>query len=191
MSGRRAEVARGRAASSGDHPAETVSLTLRETRFARCTPLTRPLTSWFLAKTLKKLLREVRKFPKIGAEFPNFREEVRVITQKCRVVRELLRVRRELLRVHREEVRVNTRKCPNHTRKFPDFREEVDKIWRFSADRIATGRGSTPIQVTFSVVSARRCSTARLDWTFGRLGRFIVSPAFHAVHHAPDEREYN
>jgi sterol desaturase/sphingolipid hydroxylase (fatty acid hydroxylase superfamily) len=32
---------------------------------------------------------------------------------------------------------------------------------------------------------------ARLNWTFGRIGRLIVSPAFHAVHHSTDEREYN
>ncbi len=32
---------------------------------------------------------------------------------------------------------------------------------------------------------------ARLNWSFGRMGRLFVSPAFHAVHHSTDEREYN
>lgn len=32
---------------------------------------------------------------------------------------------------------------------------------------------------------------AQLNWTFGRAGRLIVSPAFHAVHHSTDDREYN
>lgn len=32
---------------------------------------------------------------------------------------------------------------------------------------------------------------ARLQWSFGRLQGLFVSPAFHAVHHSADEREYN
>ncbi|HYM62434.1 MAG TPA: sterol desaturase family protein [Thermoanaerobaculia bacterium] len=32
---------------------------------------------------------------------------------------------------------------------------------------------------------------ARLSWTFGPLRRLLVSPAFHAVHHSTDKREYN
>ncbi len=32
---------------------------------------------------------------------------------------------------------------------------------------------------------------ARLNWTFGPLRWLIVSPAFHAVHHSTDDREYN
>jgi len=32
---------------------------------------------------------------------------------------------------------------------------------------------------------------ARLDWTFGRLGRLFVSPAFHAVHHSIDASDHH
>jgi sterol desaturase/sphingolipid hydroxylase (fatty acid hydroxylase superfamily) len=32
---------------------------------------------------------------------------------------------------------------------------------------------------------------SRLRWTFGPVRRVLVSPAFHAVHHSTDEREYN
>ncbi len=32
---------------------------------------------------------------------------------------------------------------------------------------------------------------ARLSWSFGPLHRLLVSPAFHAVHHSTDAREYN
>ncbi|MEA2165458.1 MAG: hypothetical protein QOK37_3585 [Thermoanaerobaculia bacterium] len=32
---------------------------------------------------------------------------------------------------------------------------------------------------------------ARLNWTFGPLHSVIVSPAFHAIHHSTDAREYN
>lgn len=32
---------------------------------------------------------------------------------------------------------------------------------------------------------------ARLSWSFGPMQRLLVSPAFHAIHHSADEREYN
>jgi sterol desaturase/sphingolipid hydroxylase (fatty acid hydroxylase superfamily) len=32
---------------------------------------------------------------------------------------------------------------------------------------------------------------SRLTWTFGRLRRLLVSPAFHSMHHSVDAREYN
>jgi sterol desaturase/sphingolipid hydroxylase (fatty acid hydroxylase superfamily) len=52
-----------------------------------------------------------------------------------------------------------------------------------------------PQPLWFPLLAAQTFSEAmqhaRLDWTFGRIGRFIVSPAFHAVHHSTDEREYN
>ncbi len=32
---------------------------------------------------------------------------------------------------------------------------------------------------------------ARLEWTYGKLGRVLVSPRFHAVHHSIDERDHD
>ena len=52
-----------------------------------------------------------------------------------------------------------------------------------------------PQPLWFPLLAAQTFSEAiqhaRLNWTFGRFGRWIVSPAFHAVHHSTDAREYN
>jgi sterol desaturase/sphingolipid hydroxylase (fatty acid hydroxylase superfamily) len=50
-------------------------------------------------------------------------------------------------------------------------------------------RGWLPLQVTMiALIALQHCE---LDWRFGPLYRWVVSPAFHAVHHSTDPRHYN
>jgi sterol desaturase/sphingolipid hydroxylase (fatty acid hydroxylase superfamily) len=47
------------------------------------------------------------------------------------------------------------------------------------------------LPLLFAQIFSETAQHARLDWSYGRLHRLFVSPAFHAVHHSIDEREYN
>ncbi|HUJ14558.1 MAG TPA: sterol desaturase family protein [Thermoanaerobaculia bacterium] len=47
------------------------------------------------------------------------------------------------------------------------------------------------LPLLFLQVFSESIQHAQLTWTFGPLHRLLVSPAFHAVHHSADAREYN
>lgn len=47
------------------------------------------------------------------------------------------------------------------------------------------------LPILFVQILIETLQHARLSWTFGPMHRMLVSPAFHAVHHSTDAREYN
>ena len=47
------------------------------------------------------------------------------------------------------------------------------------------------LPLLFTQVFIETISHARLNWSFGRMHRVVVSPAFHALHHSADVREHN
>jgi sterol desaturase/sphingolipid hydroxylase (fatty acid hydroxylase superfamily) len=52
------------------------------------------------------------------------------------------------------------------------------------------GRPIAPVLIT-GYVCIGTLQHANLRWTFGPLGRLIVSPAYHRLHHAPDTQDVN
>ena len=51
-------------------------------------------------------------------------------------------------------------------------------------------RAIAPVLITIYVCIGT-LQHANLRWTFGPLGRVIVSPAYHRLHHAPDTQALN